>query len=138
MKKTGILVALALVGAAILVGGIYVSRNLATSEAATTENARNNTPQASQIATDAIVLNVRTPEEFSASHAKQAVNLPLQSLEAAETPNADKNQKIYLYCRSGNRSAQAATILKQAGYTDVIDLGGMADAEAAGLEFTNI
>lgn len=90
-----------------------------------------------KLAADAVVLDVRTEAEFAQTHARNAVNLPLQSLEAGTMPSADKNQLIYVYCRSGNRSTEAKAILEKAGYTQVRNLGGLDDARQAGLEFTN-
>lgn len=85
----------------------------------------------------AVIIDVRTPQEFSETHAKQAANLPLADIQAGQMPQVEKTAKIVLYCRSGNRSSQAAELLKQADYTNVQDLGGLEDAQAAGLEFTN-
>lgn len=86
---------------------------------------------------DAVVLDVRTAQEFAETHAKQAINLPLADIEAGKAPEAGKTAKIIVYCRSGNRSAQAAALLKEAGYSNVEDLGGIEQARSAGLEFTN-
>jgi rhodanese-related sulfurtransferase len=79
-----------------------------------------------------ILLDVRTPEEFRDVRIPGAINIPLQSLEnrLAELP---QNQTIVLYCRSGNRSADAARILAQAGYGSVYDMGGIIAWDAAGL-----
>ena len=77
---------------------------------------------------DAYFIDVRTPEEFVAGRIEGAINLPLDDLEtliAKEVP--DKNKVILLYCRSGNRSATAAQLLKDLNYTIVFDLGGIND-----------
>ncbi|MCA9349361.1 rhodanese-like domain-containing protein, partial [Candidatus Saccharibacteria bacterium] len=63
-----------------------------------------------------------------------AVNFDLQLMQAGQLPNIDKNTKIYVYCRSGNRSAQAASLLKQAGFTNITDLGGLSDIQNLGAE----
>ncbi len=77
------------------------------------------------------LLDVRTPEEFASGHIEGASNISVQTLaqRLAEVP---RDQPIVVYCRSGNRSAQAARILAQAGYTDVYDLGGIITWQAAG------
>jgi rhodanese-related sulfurtransferase len=84
---------------------------------------------------DHLLIDVRTPEEFAAGYIDGAVNIPVdvigQSLNRIPT-----DQPVVLYCRSGNRSAQAAEILRQAGYTQVIDLGGIIDWEAQGYQVT--
>ena len=78
------------------------------------------------------LIDVRTAEEFAAGHIQDAVLLPLQDIEAGTLPNISKEQALYVYCRSGNRSAEAVAILQQSGYTNVIDLGGMDDVVALG------
>jgi rhodanese-related sulfurtransferase len=79
-----------------------------------------------------LLLDVRQPEEFKAGHIPGAQNISLQTLEQrlAEVP---KSQPVVLICRSGNRTKAAAQILAQAGYTQVYDLGGMIQWQAAGL-----
>lgn len=74
------------------------------------------------------LVDVRTPEEFQDSHIPGAVLLPLQVLaEQAENVLPDKDQTIFIYCRSGSRSIHAAGILVSLGYTAVYDLGGIID-----------
>ena len=74
----------------------------------------------------AVLLDVRTPEEYAAGHLPQAVNLPLQSLVAqAPVLLLQKEMPLFVYCRSGVRSAQAAAELKQMGYENVQDMGGI-------------
>ena len=78
----------------------------------------------------ATLYDVRTPEEYAEGYFMGAKSWPLQDIENSKYPDVDKISKIYIYCRSGNRSAQAETLLKKAGYTDIINLGGL-DAMAA-------
>lgn len=80
----------------------------------------------------AALYDVRTTEEYGESHFEGAVNWPLQDMEAGTLPEVAKSTKIYLYCRSGNRSAQATKILKKAGFTAVTDLGGISDVRTIG------
>lgn len=84
----------------------------------------------------ALLIDVRTAEEFEAGHFESAINLDVEKIAEGEMPNVDKSTKLYVYCRSGNRSAQAASLLKGAGFTDVIDLGGLSDVEGMGGELT--
>jgi len=79
-----------------------------------------------------LLVDVRTPEEFSAGYIEGAVNLPLDKIEIGQTPQVARDKTLYVYCRSGNRSAEAAEILKSAGFIDIIDLGGMNDVVAIG------
>lgn len=74
---------------------------------------------------DEIVLDVRTPEEYAEAHIPGAINVPNE--EIGEEPIAelpDKDQIILVYCRSGNRSKEAAQKLADQGYTNVIEFGG--------------
>jgi phage shock protein E len=91
----------------------------------------------SDIASGTPLIDVRTPEEFNDSHIQDALNLPLDTIKAGAEPDALKDEKIYLYCRSGNRSAEAKNILEQAGYTNIVDLGGMNDVVALGAKQVN-
>lgn len=76
-----------------------------------------------------LLLDVRTAEEFSAGHLQDAHNLPLDRIEAGDTPpRTDKTDPIWIYCRSGNRSSQAVAALQRAGYTNLKDLGSLQDA----------
>lgn len=73
-----------------------------------------------------IILDVRTQEEFNQGHIKDATLLPVDDIGAkAATILPDKDAKILVYCRSGNRSATAAKELIAMGYTDVLDFGGI-------------
>jgi rhodanese-related sulfurtransferase len=75
---------------------------------------------------DVIVLDVRTPEEYKEGHIENAVLLPVADIEdKAGEVLTDKDAKILVYCRSGNRSATAAKELIEMGYTDVYDFGGI-------------
>ena len=75
-----------------------------------------------------ILLDVRTPEEFADGHIPGAINIPNENIgenDIAELP--DKEQRIYVYCRSGNRSKQASAKLVNLGYTNVVEIGGIID-----------
>ena len=79
---------------------------------------------------DAVLLDVRTPEEHKSGYLEGAVLLPLAELESKivnEVP--DKNTPIYIYCRSGRRAGTAVEKLKAMGYTDLHNLGGLKDAQ---------
>ena len=75
-----------------------------------------------------ILLDVRRADEFEAGHIPGAVNLPNEEIGTEEIPSLpDKAQTIYIYCRSGNRSKQAADKLLALGYTNLIEFGGIID-----------
>ena len=78
--------------------------------------------------TNYIILDVRRPDEFAASHIQNAINVPNESIgtsEIAELP--DKNQLIMVYCCSGCRSKEAAEKLAKLGYTNIVEFGGIID-----------
>ncbi len=76
----------------------------------------------------AVLMDVRTPEEYTEAYIPGAVLLPLDDIaQKAETVLPDKDAVIILYCRSGRRSAIAAEELMDMGYKTVYDLGGIID-----------
>lgn len=84
-------------------------------------------PQAQQLVSKgALLLDVRTPQEYSRGHIENARNIPVDVLEG-RLGDLDKNQPVVVYCQSGKRSARAASMLKAAGFTQVSDLGGMSN-----------
>lgn len=76
----------------------------------------------------ALILDVRTAVEFADAHVADALNIPVQELQQryAELGH-DKQQPIIIYCRSGARSAMAASMLSQLGFTHVKDIGAMSN-----------
>lgn len=69
----------------------------------------------------AVLMDVRTREEYAAGHVPGSVNLPLDELEAIQYP---KETPLFVYCRSGNRSGQAEKRLKKMGY-QAENIGGV-------------
>lgn len=76
---------------------------------------------------DFILLDVRTPEEFAVGHIPGSVQLTNETFtkQDAEKILKDKNQTVYVYCRSGRRSKQSSQKLVDFGYTNVIEIGGI-------------
>ncbi len=75
---------------------------------------------------DYLLLDVRTLEEYAEGHIPGAICVPNETIGTDPIPELpDKNQKILIYCRSGNRSRQAAEKLLKQGYTEVFDFGGV-------------
>jgi rhodanese-related sulfurtransferase len=72
----------------------------------------------------ALLVDVRSREEYGAGHVPGAINLPVQELprRMAELP---RDKPLVLYCRSGHRSGRATDMLRQAGYSGVHNLGAM-------------
>lgn len=75
----------------------------------------------------AILLDVRTQEEFDGGHIPGAVCLPNEEISADMPVVFDRDAEILVYCRSGRRSAEAAEKLAAMGYTNVADFGGILD-----------
>jgi phage shock protein E len=79
-----------------------------------------------KIEAGAKIVDVRSPDEFRDGGYAGAVNIPLQSL-GARMGEIPKDKPVVLYCASGARSGLAARQLKQAGYADVTNAGGLGD-----------
>lgn len=82
---------------------------------------------ADKIAAGALVVDVRTPAEFNAGHHPGARNIPLDQIKARIKEFGSKTGPIVVYCRTGNRSGIALKILKEQGFTDVTNGGGLTD-----------
>ncbi len=74
----------------------------------------------------ATIIDVRTPEEFRDGAYPGAINIPVSSL-GGRLADIPKGKPVVLYCASGARSASAARTMKQAGFPDVVNAGGLAD-----------
>ena len=77
---------------------------------------------------DALLLDVRTPREFSSNGLDGATNIPVQRLDERLDEVGSKDQNVVVYCRSGSRSGRAANILEAAGYEAVYDMGSLRSA----------
>lgn len=78
----------------------------------------------------ALLVDVRTPDEYSAGHLPGSVNIPLDRLRE-ELPRRlpDRQKPVLLHCRSGRRSAVAEAQLRALGYTNAFNLGSYGQAE---------
>ncbi|MCA0378792.1 MAG: rhodanese-like domain-containing protein [Actinobacteria bacterium] len=85
-----------------------------------------------QLSEDAIVLDVRTPEEFAGGHLEGAQLLDFNSGEfAAALPSLDPEAEYVIYCRSGNRAGQAMALMQRDGIENVTNLGSLEQAAQA-------
>ena len=76
--------------------------------------------------TDYVILDVRTQQEYEQGHIPGAICIPNEAIGTGELPALpDKAQRIFVYCRSGNRSKQASQKLAALGYTNVVEFGGI-------------
>jgi rhodanese-related sulfurtransferase len=79
------------------------------------------------------VIDVRTAEEFADGHISGAVNIPVEASDfGARIAELDPEASYLVYCRSGRRSAIAADLMAEAGFTDVADAGGLQPLADAG------
>lgn len=85
-----------------------------------------------EVSSQTVIIDVRTPAEYADGHLDGAVNIDLNSGMFDENISALPTDGDYiLYCRSGNRSAQAASIMGSAGFTNVVDAGSVGSASQA-------
>lgn len=76
-----------------------------------------------------LVVDVRSAREFSSGHLPQAINIPLDDIEAAVPRRIpDKNRVLLLHCQSGMRSGVASKKLKNLGYANAFNLGSYSRA----------
>lgn len=73
----------------------------------------------------AVLLDVRTAEEYRDGHIDGSVNMPLDRISSVKNTVKDKSTPLYVYCLSGGRSGQAVSYLKQMGYTNAKSIGGI-------------
>ena len=72
---------------------------------------------------EAELIDVRTPREYDDNGLDGAKNIPLQQISNRLDEVGNRDEPVVLYCRSGNRSAQAADILEENGFDEIYDLG---------------
>lgn len=87
--------------------------------------------QMMQEQSDYVIVDVRRPDEFAESHIKGAINVPNEVIQTAEDASEladdlpDLDQMLMVYCRTGNRSKEAAGRLAEFGYTNIYEFGGI-------------
>ena len=81
-------------------------------------------------ASEAIWIDVRSAEEYNSGHVAAATHIPYTEIGGRiGEVSGDKDALIYVYCRSGRRSGIAQNTLQEAGYTNVVNVGGLQDAQ---------
>ena len=73
----------------------------------------------------AVLIDVRTKEEYAERKIEGSINLPLQEIEKITSVVPDKSTPVFLHCRSGKRSGKALKILTAMGYTNAVNIGGI-------------
>ena len=120
--------------AVVVLGGLGVALTRGTDAALTTVSVRDLYAAIGQDPAPT-VLDVREPDEFASGHVEGALLMPLaRTVEMALAAGLPLDAPVYVFCRSGNRSLQAAQALVAAGYEDVRNVdGGIIAWTAAGL-----
>lgn len=80
-----------------------------------------------------LIIDVRTGDEYRQGHVRQSINIPYDQIAdriAAFAP--DRDARIVLYCRSGRRSGVAEQTLRQLGYRQIENRGGLNDMQRNG------
>ena len=75
---------------------------------------------------DAVLLDVRTPQEYQEGHIPGSKNVPLQQLDNIVSVAKNKDIPLFVYCYSGSSSRQATGMLQRMGYSKVNNIGGIA------------
>ena len=74
---------------------------------------------------NAVLLDVRTEDEYRGGHIEGSINIPLQKIQNVSEIIKDKNTPLFVFCYSGARSGQAVSYLSKIGYTNVKNIGGI-------------
>lgn len=75
---------------------------------------------------NAVLVDVRTPQEYREGHIPHSKNIPLQTIDKITSIVKNKDIPLYVYCYSGSRSNQAVNRLRHIGYTKTTNIGGIA------------
>lgn len=87
---------------------------------------------AEAVASGAVLIDVRTPAEFASGHLEGAINIDVQSPDFDQrVAQLDPSTTYLVYCRSGNRSGAAIDRMQGLGFTDLTNLGSVAEANSA-------
>ncbi len=122
-------IALVLVGCSQAPAGTSATGEASTGKASTVQTVSGaEALEMMEQETDHLIVDVRTAEEYASGHIPEAINIPVETIGSDPIPELpDTDQTIFVYCRSGRRSAQAASTLVAQGYARVIDMGGIID-----------
>ena len=74
----------------------------------------------------AVLLDVRTPQEYQQGHIPGSKNIPLQEIDRVASAAGGKDTPLFVYCHSGARSRQAVDVLRRMGYLNIKNIGGIA------------
>ena len=119
-----IAIALLVVAIAALVGWYFFTQQGALGGAA----------QPAELAPDARIIDLRSASEYRISHLSGAINIPIRALPKRMEGLGAKDRQMVLYCKTGADSAKGASLLREAGFTAVVDAGAMSKIAAAAAE----
>lgn len=120
IKRTNLLICIVFL--ILLATACTQSKSQAAYQSITQEEAK----QQMDTETNYIILDVRTEEEYQEGHIPNAICIPNETIDETVTKQLpDLEQKIFVYCRSGNRSKQASEKLAELGYTNILEFGGI-------------
>ncbi len=124
-------VVLAVVGAvagalAVLIGCSALQESNSASSSAYRQITQEEARSMMQAERGYVIVDVRRQDEYASGHIPGAICIPNESIDAQRPEELpDLGQLIMVYCRSGNRSKQAARKLADMGYTNVVEFGGI-------------
>ena len=136
MKKTLIVLGIILVfavGLFFLLPDNKKSREAEKAPVASEQSTKGQSIASEVNAGKAVMFDVRTPAEFNASHVSIAKNFDSVLIDDGQFPDVSKDQKIYIYCRTGSRATNVKAIMENNGFTDVVNLGGLTNMKELGL-----
>lgn len=81
----------------------------------------------SYIKEGALIVDVRSGEEYASGHYQNAKNIPVDQVESRLKDFGSKDGKVVVYCRSGGRSSKAKAILEANGFKNIVNGGGLSD-----------
>lgn len=112
------------------------SQTQAPASAPATSTSRRKDPELARklIAEGAAVIDVRSPDEFASGHVPTATNIPVDQVasriaDVESLVHHDKTKPVVVYCGTGNRAGKAKAQLETAGFTQVVNGGGLDDLE---------
>lgn len=115
----------------LVVSGFFVTACSSTSSTGFTSTTSSDSSSVTTVSSE-IIIDVRSPEEFSQGTLPGAVNINVESPDFVDRISSlDKSESYTVFCRSGRRSAIAAGIMKDNGFTLVKDLGSLESAASA-------
>lgn len=88
-------------------------------------------PEPVDVGAETVIIDVRTPEEFASGHLEGAININWQGDFAAGVSELPTDGEYLLYCRSGSRAGEALKWMESSGYSNVTNLGSVAEASSA-------